>query len=547
MASRERLAAQGLHRASRSTAQATISRTSSKAARAVATLGHNTARLAGQATSAANALIARAIAAAASVLSSTPVTVAVVCTISVVAAVASILSLIPGFGEAIEQEERAACAVGGNALAVVTNLPKGSVAGYSGEQLKNAAQIMKAAQDLGLSARDQQIGIMTAMGESDLIVLGHGDAVGPDSRGLFQQRANGAWGTEADRMNPYTSAKNFFTQLAKITNRESMEPTMVAHEVQANADPYHYAPRWNAAGAVLQALAKTTVSMDAPTVSKYNTQGMKPQTSSIANSFGQQFGLKTVGGWRPFDPANHDDPKYGHSTGLAIDFMIDDVADGSAVGDKLASQLQSQASQLGVEYIIWQQRIWSPKRAGEGWRVMGDRGSPTANHMDHVHLSLNGGGGTAVGVGGGGECATAGQVSPGGWAKPGEGQVTSRYGTRFHPVLHVLKTHTGTDFSGGCDAGIFAAHDGTVKQAGAAGPAYGNSIEIDHGGGITSFYGHMTSGGVLVSAGDQVKAGQLIARQGSAGYSTGCHLHFEIHQDGQIVDPTPYLAKAGVK
>ncbi len=66
--------------------------------------------------------------------------------------------------------------------------------GYSGDQLKNAAYIMNAAEALGLSQQGQVIGVMTAMGESSLQVLDRGDTAGPDSRGLFQQRGNGAWG-----------------------------------------------------------------------------------------------------------------------------------------------------------------------------------------------------------------------------------------------------------------------------------------------------------------------------------------------------------------
>ena len=63
---------------------------------------------------------------------------------------------------------------------------------YRGEQITNAAQVILAAQDLGIDARGQAVGVMTAIGESTLINVDHGDAVGPDSRGIFQQRANGA-------------------------------------------------------------------------------------------------------------------------------------------------------------------------------------------------------------------------------------------------------------------------------------------------------------------------------------------------------------------
>jgi len=69
-----------------------------------------------------------------------------------------------------------------------------TISGYGHDQLVNAAYVIQAGKDLNLSSRDQTIGVMTAMGESGLRVLNYGDAVGPDSRGLFQQRANGGGG-----------------------------------------------------------------------------------------------------------------------------------------------------------------------------------------------------------------------------------------------------------------------------------------------------------------------------------------------------------------
>lgn len=119
------------------------------------------------------------------------------------------------------------------------SVPDTPIAGYNHEQLVNAAWIMQAANALGLSARDQTIGVMTAMGESSLRVIDYGDAVGPDSRGLFQQRDNGAWGSYSDRMDPFISSTNFFRVLMTIQDRDTLEPTIAAHRVQRNADPYH--------------------------------------------------------------------------------------------------------------------------------------------------------------------------------------------------------------------------------------------------------------------------------------------------------------------
>ena len=128
------------------------------------------------------------------------------------------------------------------------------VDGYDASQLGNAADIVRAGSDLGLHGRDISIGVMTAIGESGLRVLDHGDAVGPDSRGLFQQRADGAWGSYAQRMDPYRSATAFFEALRQVEGRDGLSPTVVAHRVQRNADPYHYARHFADAVRIVEAL-----------------------------------------------------------------------------------------------------------------------------------------------------------------------------------------------------------------------------------------------------------------------------------------------------
>jgi len=118
--------------------------------------------------------------------------------------------------------------------------PAGGVAGFDAEQMKNAQAIMNAAKALKLPVAAQLIGIQASIGESTLRVVDYGDGAGPDSRGLFQQRANGAWGSYADRMDPTISATSFFKALQRVDGWESLEPTVAIHRVQRNADPNHY-------------------------------------------------------------------------------------------------------------------------------------------------------------------------------------------------------------------------------------------------------------------------------------------------------------------
>lgn len=134
------------------------------------------------------------------------------------------------------------------------NLPIAEVGGYSGEQMVNAALIINAGEALDLGAKGQAIGLMAAMGESSLQVLDHGDGAGPDSRGLFQQRDNGQWGSYEDRMDPTISATNFFEALQAVEGWGALSPTEAAHRAQRNADPFHYEQYWDDAVNVVAAV-----------------------------------------------------------------------------------------------------------------------------------------------------------------------------------------------------------------------------------------------------------------------------------------------------
>jgi len=127
---------------------------------------------------------------------------------------------------------------------------------------------------------------------------------------------------------------------------------------------------------------------------------------------------------------------------------------------------------------------------------------------------------------------------------PGTGDVTSAFGPRFHPILHYVKVHTGTDFGVG-DGIAYAADDGVVLFT-EYNTAYGNMTVIDHGkiGGlrIATLYAHQSAVGV--KPGDAVIKGQAIGVIGSTGYSTGPHLHFEVRVDGEPLDPMPFLKDA---
>jgi murein DD-endopeptidase MepM/ murein hydrolase activator NlpD len=116
--------------------------------------------------------------------------------------------------------------------------------------------------------------------------------------------------------------------------------------------------------------------------------------------------------------------------------------------------------------------------------------------------------------------------------------ITSKFGNRKHPILRRYSMHTGIDIGGKSGESILAANHGTVILAGWQ-DAYGNTVVIDHGGGITTLYAHCSK--ILVRKGDEVKAGHVIAKVGSTGWSTGPHLHFEVRVDGEPKNPLNYV------
>ncbi len=122
----------------------------------------------------------------------------------------------------------------------------------------------------------------------------------------------------------------------------------------------------------------------------------------------------------------------------------------------------------------------------------------------------------------------------GGLGLPVRGRISSTFGYRVHPVTHVYKLHTGVDIACPIGTQVHAAANGTVILAGWMG-AYGYAVVIDHGGGVSTLYGHNSR--LLVRVGEDVKKGDVIALSGSTGYSTGPHCHFEKRVNGKPVNP----------
>ena len=118
-------------------------------------------------------------------------------------------------------------------------------------------------------------------------------------------------------------------------------------------------------------------------------------------------------------------------------------------------------------------------------------------------------------------------------------RVASGFGYRIDPIYKTVKLHAGLDFAAPQGTPIYATANGTVTVAGNTGNGYGNHVVINHGYGYETLYGHMVK--VKARAGQQIKRGEVIGYVGSTGKSTGPHCHYEVHKNGQKIDPVYFF------
>ena len=136
----------------------------------------------------------------------------------------------------------------------------------------------------------------------------------------------------------------------------------------------------------------------------------------------------------------------------------------------------------------------------------------------------------------------AGQLT---WVAPANGPITAGFGYRQSPLIPGTREfHAGIDIGAPLGAPIYAASSGSVVYAGPA-SGFGNEVILQHAGNVETVYGHMER--ILVTAGSPVTVGQPIALVGSEGESTGPHLHFEVHVNGNLTDPLAWLVAHGVR
>ena len=139
-----------------------------------------------------------------------------------------------------------------------------------------------------------------------------------------------------------------------------------------------------------------------------------------------------------------------------------------------------------------------------------------------------------------------GQISSSGWARPSGGYISSHFGPRIHPIYGIARLHAGIDLATPCGRPVYAARSGRVSYSGWLGTS-GNFIRVTHEDGYTTGYAHLQSGSLYVRLGESVVTGQLIARIGNTGGSTGCHLHLETRRNMVAQDPYPFFINRGIR
>jgi len=274
---------------------------------------------------------------------------------------------------------------------------------------------------------------------------------------------------------------------------------------------------------------------------------MVPDARFTLECVASRFGARD---WEPLTYVGHK-PSVRHS----VDYMTpgwpngkigcvypsDTGAKGKAydAGNELASQIIQNRKALGVEYVIWQDRIWSPSRnldpalPPQEWPIdYGNQGGCTTEHYDHLHVATYGN--------------EAEGFPEGNWIAPvGKGTWGGKPYCRLHPILGIWRPHNGWDSRGvGAGYPIKAASSGTVTVAGFT-DGYGNVVHIKHGNGMETRYAHMLA--ITAKKGASVKTGEVIGKVGSTGLSTGAHLHFELRSaKGVVLDAKPLIENGRV-
>ena len=268
------------------------------------------------------------------------------------------------------------------------------------EQAENLAVIVGVATQRELAPRASTIAIATVYQESGIRNLDHGDR---DSLGLFQQRPSQGWGSAEQILDPEYSTNKFYDALEKVKGYTSIEIAVAAQEVQRSAFPDAYADHEDDARVLASALTgnskgafhcETSDSVDAGDA-RLGGNGLTPRAEAVRREAVAVFGELSLGGFAPGGVSSGHMEGSTHYDGRAVDIFFRPVTEASKVrGWAVASYLAAQAERLHIQTIIFDDRIWTARRADEGWR---DYDAPRNDdpatqaileHRDHIHVDV---------------------------------------------------------------------------------------------------------------------------------------------------------------
>ncbi|MDQ4006881.1 MAG: hypothetical protein M3211_02140 [Actinomycetota bacterium] len=265
------------------------------------------------------------------------------------------------------------------------------------EQAQNAAVIAGIAVERGLPARAVSIALATAYQESDIRNLDHGDR---DSLGIFQQRPSQGWGSARQVRDIYHSANRFYDALEKVRGYRSMRVTEAAQEVQRSAFGNAYADHEDDARVLAstltgysQAAFTCVVRHEDRDPQEMRRNGLTRRANVALRDLERTFGPLPVGGFQPGGVTTGHIEGSAHYEGRAVDVFFRPAGPANQRrGWAAAHYLVARADQLGIETVIYDDRIWSAGiRSEAGWREYDEPSGPNQpvlEHRDHVHAEV---------------------------------------------------------------------------------------------------------------------------------------------------------------